>query len=331
MSLEIEAKPKETSPKLLKLAIIHALLSAPNHSYRYNKISDLVIKCLRIRTHGAPRNELKNKIMHEVRSLVRKNILKKYNHNTEFPRLKLTDSHSGYLKKLQNSVVTTVYGQQQIFPQIEQNSLNVEKSSDDGSDSIYIPDLPDIPESLGLEDQSCDPDLVENTGHLDEDTIELIDLLTEPSSNLIDSNKNQIYQRKDDLSATDILSLVRNEYENKEDIIIKQTYRELQLFFPVGNKSIYVLFTHRPFQKMAIITGYVPFIEGTTETVLRKYSGFDGTAMLCIENLGNQEFYAIRQRLELQRYTENEVAGMVAEVVLQAKRLMEIINGIGIL
>lgn len=326
MPLEIGPNSKDVSPGFLRLAIIKALISAPNHSYRYNKISDLVIKSLKIRTRGALREEWKSKIMHETRFLVRKNILKKY--NKDFPRLKLTDLYPEYLKKLQKFLATSGRRQQQDPLQFVQDPHNVEKGLVEESDLIYIPDLPDLPESQDLEDQSFDSDLTVNEEYHDDETMELIDVLTEHPNNVLDTDNDQICQSKSDLSAADILSLVKNEYENKDNIVVKQTYGELQLFFPFDNGNIYVLFTHRQVQKMAMITGYVPFVEGTTETVLRKYSGYDGTAMLCMEKLGNQEYYAIRQRLELPRYTGYEVVGMVAEVVLQAKRLTEIINGI---
>lgn len=326
MPLEIRSNSKNISPGLLRLTIVQALIAAPNHSCRYNKITDLVIKSLKIITRGAPREELKKTIMHEVRSLVRKNILKKYNKN--FPRLKLTDSYPEYIKKIQTFLATSERREQQGSLHLEHDSYNSENNSIDESDSMYIPDLPDIPESQEPRGQSFDSDLMGGTEQPDDETMELIDLLTEPGGSLLDSDKEQICQGKVDLSSVDILSLVKEEFESKENITIKQTYGELQLYFPIDNGSIYVLFTYRPVQKMAIITGYVPFMEGTTETVLRKFSGFDGTAVLCMEKLGNLEYYAVRQRLELPRYKENEVVGMVAEVVLQAKRLTEIINGI---
>lgn len=326
MPLEIGPNPKDVSPGLLRLAIIRALISAPNHSCRYNKISDLVIKSLKVRTKGAPREEWKSKIMHEARFLVRKNILKKY--NKDFPRLKLTDSYADYLYKLQKFLATSGRRQQQDSLQFMQDSHDVEKRSVEESALIYIPDLPDIPESEGLDDRSLDSNLTENDEYPDDEAMELIDVLTGSPNNVLDTDNETSCQSKCNLTAADILSLVKDEYENKDNITVKRTYGELQLFFPSDNGNIYVLFTHRPVQKIAMITGYVPFIEGTTETVLRKYGGFDGTAMLCMEMLGNQEYYAIRQRLELTRYTGHEVVGMVAEVVLQAKRLTEIINGI---
>ncbi len=331
MPIETAPNLKNVSPVLLRLAIIRALISAPNHSHRYNTISDLVIKSLNIRTRGAPRDELRKKIMHEVRSLIRRNIVTKYNNNREFPRLKLRDVYPEYLRKLEKSLAHSEGRWQQGSLPIEQDVDNAVRNLVDESTSVHIPDLPDLPESHDLRGESFDSDFAEDSEYPDDEAMELIDALVQPESDALDSEKNQVYQRKgglSDVDAADILSLVKKEYENQGNVTIRQTYGELQLSFPFDNETIYVLFTYRPVHETAIITGYVPFVEGTAETVLRKYSGFDGTAVLCMETLGNLEYYAIRQRLELPRYSNREVIGSVAEIVLQAKRLIEFVTGI---
>ena len=95
-------EPINFSQDHLRAAIIKALSSLRNKSYRRAKLPDFVRKFIKNEWRGSKRKMLSEALMEEMRSLVAENVLQVYQAKKDsMPRIRLTSSSAAYLVNLQ--------------------------------------------------------------------------------------------------------------------------------------------------------------------------------------------------------------------------------------
>jgi hypothetical protein len=291
---------------------------------RKNKLSDAVLKHMKVDIRRSTREKFERKTFRALKSLVTNNIIREFKNRKdlgdEYIRVKLTPNYENRLSFPKS--------RRERISKFEDRDINSIEPIDDVLDSeVFERELPDLPDSDFDDDEEesvieAEDDFSESK-HEEKD-----DLLKVFLGKNSDMEENDLDDKSKPLGVQQkhLLQSLKESFDGNENIETYMSFAELRLKISTTSGYIVVLINSLGAKKEIIIRSFIPYFEEAIIDILRLLSHVDYQGTLCIEEFQNQDFFSIRETVDLTKYSHNEIIAIIEQLIYESVKLEEVID-----
>jgi hypothetical protein len=282
-------------------AVIELLQSRPNHSCKSSDLPSQTLRLLGVRTRGAPRQQCEKRIGRIVTGLKRGRIVETYK-TSRNRRVRLSADFEERLEQYKKN-------------QEKRVASSLEAEADEPGDYTseedrFINDigLPELP------DDDTDDLLGELSGEMEDEV--------QTPQTLYKKEQTTFAKKRDVL--TSLNKILTEEYQLQSESQFRKLILMLSLAKNVQAK-VHIGYYGSGYARL-VVSSQLPFSSEAMKELLEWCSHPEFVGRLCIETPKGTPNFVIKKELELSRYSDDDVAAVVDEILRQSKEFAEIIE-----
>lgn len=320
----------------LVIASIFTILTCPNYTCRKEILFQRVIHLLKVRTSRGPKEEFKESFNRALQRMINPmKIFKEYNVGQPHPRIKFIKNESSldaldsclkkYYKDLERKKgiqlkLNQQDNRQKTIPLIFANSNDkkideIEEEIQDGEEDDKDINLISGSDS---ENQSWDSkdelDILGN--YITEDWPDI----DSPATNL---QPDQSISLRNSLNFENLKTTIVSHFESVANFTVEDEYPELKISYIQKRYGMFLLLRIDKLEQELIIKSFVELEEREAADLLRIWNSISKNSAICIERYRIQEYYVVRQYVDLKRYAIEEVVPIIDDVIRTAKAISD--------
>jgi hypothetical protein len=354
MILEIfETKsPKEEIHNLSNVQacrlIVAILEKRPNNSIKRDSLASEILRQLRVKTWGGPKEQFTRQIISQLRILTRIGITVEYISKNR--RVKLTDNYreilESYLSKQEarakrtkpaggyrnpkaakaedashTSVATLeLWGADEGYPEDAHNSGDGDIDSFSDSEELNL-----TSGTLNLWDteEALDDDGLMTSNHRDPGSREATSLLAAidkitggvPLASVNPATEEIAQLSTEDLIGHGLLEKIQASFESHRNVSSVRGWTQLTLQIQHDNQTIRVHLYLDSQTAQLRVRGYLPIVESTLGSLLRQSHQYDYVGALSIGHYEQREYLVITHRIHAGKFSVAEAIGQINDVI----------------
>ena len=322
----------------LVIASIFTMLTCPNYTCRKKILFQRVLHLLKVRTSRGPKEEFKASFNRALQKMINPmRIFKEYNLGQPHPRIKFIRNESSLdaldicLKKyykdleringLQFPVNRTDHMQNTIpiiFPNPSEPVINeideyIEDDEEDDSD-IEIISGPDSENQS--EDSIVELDLLDK--YITEDWPDI-------DSSALTLHSRQSIGSRVSMNFESLKTTIVSHFESVANFTVEDEYPELKISYTQKRYEMFLLLRIDKLEEELLIKSFVQLEEKEADDILRIWGSISKNSAICIEKYRIQEYYVVRQYVDLRRYAIEEVVPIIDDVIRTSKAISDIL------
>lgn len=140
------------------------------------------------------------------------------------------------------------------------------------------------------------------------------------------SSSNQSIWPNYSINIEDLKASIISHFESIENFTLEDEYPEIKITYFKSDYRIFLLLRINKIEHELLVKSFIQFNESKTDDILRIWGVTSKNSTILIERYRKEEFYVVRQYIDLKRYTIQEVVPVIEDLIRSSKVIFDIVQ-----